>query len=228
MQPTAEPARFFERKGGMDTEQSLSELLWDLDWRQHLPVTLTDDGIIVEAVSFEHAFEFIARHYAEIFDQIDGNAVFTGGNTSPRRARYYRKAGDFFAFRREERTIGLLACTPVDWSTYYLRSGALLPEYQDRKLMQRFVPLIFARLAAAGVERIHVETSPSNLRMMQLLTHLRFNVTGTMLTERWGALVHFTKFLDTDSEDVFLRQFCSGVKYQLKEREAGTRSDTWI
>ncbi|HMJ16623.1 MAG TPA: GNAT family N-acetyltransferase [Polyangiaceae bacterium] len=194
-------------------------MLWNIDWANYLPVTVVDD-IDVEYGSFASASEFISRHYAEIFEQLPGASAFTGGQSSTARSRYYHSVADFFQFTHEQRIVGLLVCTPLDWSTYYLRSGALLPEYQNSKLMQRFVPLIFATLARAGVERIETDTSPSNLRMMQLLTHLGFNVSGTVLTERWGAHVHFTKFLDAKSEQIFLEQFCVGVKYQLrKERD---------
>jgi hypothetical protein len=51
---------------------------------------------------------------------------------------------------------------------------------------------------------------------MHIMGRLRFNVTGTCLSERWGANVHFTKFLNGDNERTFLQQFCSGVKYQLR------------
>jgi hypothetical protein len=54
--------------------------------------------------------------------------------------------------------------------------------------------------------------------MMHIATRLKFNQTGTLLSERWGAMVHFTKFLSEEKEEVFLRQFCSGVKYQLRDR----------
>ncbi len=197
---------------------SLVSNLWGIDWNRELPLTLTSDGISVEYGSFDSASSFIAAHYAQIFEQVSETSVFAGGQVSAAKARYYHEVGDFFEFILERRTIGLLICTPLDWSTYYLRSGAILPEYQGRKLLQRFLPTICATLARAGVERIEADTSPSNLAMMHVLTRLRFNVTGTTLTERWGAHVHFTKFLDEGSEGVFLRQFCSGVKYQARER----------
>lgn len=212
--PTAAAPATTKERSAPRHQRSLAQVLWDIDWSRHLPLTLTNDGIDVEYSSFEQTAGFVSQHYAAIFEQTEGS-VFTGGKVGARE-RYYREVGDFFAFKLEERTIGVLVCTPVDWSTYYFRSGALLPEYQDRKLMQSFVPLLFALLAAAGVERIEADTAPSNLRMMQLLTRLEFNVTGTVLSERWGAQVHFTKFLMEAEQDVFLKQFCSGVKYQMK------------
>jgi hypothetical protein len=66
------------------------------------------------------------------------------------------------------------------------------------------------------VERVDVETSPSNLATMHIMNRFRFNVTGQVLSERWGALVKFSKFLDGDCEKVFLRQYCTGIKYQTR------------
>src|SRR6185503_19487640 len=104
----------------------------------------------------------------------------------------------------------------VDWSTYHIRFCAFLPEYQGRQLLQRFFPTFFRILKQAGVERIETETSPSNLAIMHIMNRFHFNVTGTLMSERWGALVRFTKFLDEESERVFLQQFCTGIKYQAR------------
>jgi hypothetical protein len=111
----------------------------------------------------------------------------------------------------------LLICTPLDWSSYYVRSAALLPEYQGRQAIQHFLSgVLFPELTRAGVERVELDTSPSNLAMMHIATRLRFNPTGTLLTERWGALVHFTRYLAADSEQVFLDKFCAGPRYQTR------------
>lgn len=199
---------------------SLSQVLWQIDWREELPVCLgAGEGVIVRYGGFERSLSFIERNYAAIFAEGEG-APFSGGELTDNKLRYYREVADFFEFESAGETVALLVCTPVDWSTYYIRSAASLPEYQGKSLIQRFLPRVFARLARAGVERVEAHTSPANMATMHLLTRLRFNVTGTALTERWGAQVHFTKFLDGLSEVAFLHQFCAGVKYQLGERSA--------
>jgi hypothetical protein len=81
--------------------------------------------------------------------------------------------------------------------------------------------VLFEELKRVGVERVECDTSPANLVMVHIMGRLRFNVTGTCLSERWGAYIHFTRFLNSDNERTFLRQFCSGVKYQLR----GSRGD---
>ena len=197
--------------------RGLSEQFWGLDWARHFPVELTDDGITVHVSGYEAALPFIGEHYRAIFHE-DASSAFSTTRLNEQKANYYRLAGDFFEIKEAERTIGLVVGTPVDWSTYYIRSAAVLPEFQCRQLAPRVLNVLFVHLAAAGVERVEADTSPSNLRVVQILTNLRFNVTGSVLSDRWGAQVRFTRFLDAPSEDVFLRQFCMGVNYQLRDR----------
>jgi hypothetical protein len=128
------------------------------------------------------------------------------------------QSADVLEVRQAGRTIGLLIGAPSDWSTYYLRSLAFLRAYQGRQLHARIFPWMFAELARAGVRRVEAETSPSNLATVMLLTRMRFNITGNVLTERWGALLRLTRYLDESAEDVFLDKFCTGIRYQRRER----------
>jgi RimJ/RimL family protein N-acetyltransferase len=202
---------------GRIQHRSLSDLFWGLDWTRHFPLELTDDGIAVHATSYEAAAPFVGEHYRAIFHE-DANSTFSTTRLNQQKANYYRLAGDFFEIKKEERTIGLVVGTPVDWSTYYIRSAAILPEFQRRQLAPEVLRILFVHLGAAGVDRVEADTSPSNLRVVRILTDLGFNVTGSVLSERWGAQVRFTRFLDAPSEEVFLRQFCMGVNYQLRDR----------
>lgn len=195
----------------------LSELFWNLDWARFFPIVLTEDGITAHSSSYDGMLPFILEHYKAIFHE-DANSAFSTTRLNAQKADYYRLAGDFFELREGERTIGLVVGTPVDWSTYYIRSAAVLPEFQCRNLVKTMLRFLFAQLAAAGVERVEADTSPSNLRVVHLLTSLDFNITGSALSDRWGAQVRFTRFLEAKSEDVFLRQFCTGVVYQLRDR----------
>jgi ribosomal protein S18 acetylase RimI-like enzyme len=174
-------------------------------------------GVTVHDSSFEASIPFIRAHYARIFCD-DASSPFAVARVSDAKARYYRVAGDFFEFKSGDETVALLVGTPVDWSTYYIRSAAALPEFQGKKVVQRFLPFLFELLREAGVERVEADTSPSNMATLHLLTRLRFNPTGTILSDRFGALVHFTRFLDRDSEDVFVKSLCTGIPYQLRER----------
>ncbi len=200
---------------------TLSRTLWELDWTSLLPHPITEDGIAVQASDYDSAEPFIRDHYATIFED-DPRTAFAAADLHPSKGRYYRAAGDFFAFVQRDRMVGLLIGTPIDWCSYYIRSAAVLPEYQGRSLPQRFFPFLFAHLREAGVTRVEADTSPANVVTMKALTNLSFNVCGTQLSERWGALVHLVKYLDPAPQNVFLDQFCAGVKYQRRERGHAT------
>jgi GNAT superfamily N-acetyltransferase len=192
-----------------------SQLLWDIDWGKWLPRQITDDGIELRLSDIQAAMPFISAHYAEIFEQELERHRFFSEPFDGAKMRYYQ-TNDVFEIKHGERTVGLLIGAPSDWSTYYIRSMAVLPAYQGRQLPRCILPFVFERLAEVGVRRFEAETSPSNLVSVLNLTRLRFNITGTVLTERWGALLRFTKFVDEQAEGVFLDRFCSGVRYQRR------------
>jgi hypothetical protein len=198
------------------TAHPMSRQLWGIDWASQLP--FDNAGFRVCSSSYDHAKGFVAAHYATVFEEHDNPSPFATDLT-PAKARYYQLFGDFFEVYYADEIVGLLICTPTDWSSYYIRSAAMVPKYQGRRIIQTFyTSVLFPVLQAAGVERVEFDTSPANMAMMHIATRLRFNNTGTILSERWGAMIHFTKFLSPAKEDVFLQQFCAGVKYQLRQR----------
>jgi ribosomal protein S18 acetylase RimI-like enzyme len=192
-----------------------SEAIWNIDWSLHLPLALTE-GVTVAYSSFERARPFLAANLAAIVEEDPASSPFLQKAPTDAKVRYLQRNADYFEFKDGERTAGFMLCTPIDWSSYYIRLTAILPEYHGKKFPQRFLPTLFEVLKAAGVERVETETSPSNLAVMHIMNRFRFNVTGTVLSERWGALVRFTKFLDEESERVFLDQFCTGIRYQAR------------
>jgi ribosomal protein S18 acetylase RimI-like enzyme len=200
-----------------------SEAIWNVDWSAHLPRTLTDDGIAVEYAEVEKAFPFVARNFAVVFDEDPAASLFLPQRMTPAKRRYYEHFADTFEFTHDGRSVGFLICTPVDWSTYYLRFIAVLPEYRGRRLFQLFLPILLNILKAAGVERVEADTSPSNLAIVHILNKFMFNVVGTVMTDRWGSLVRFTKFLNEAGEGTFLRQYCTGIRYQLRGNQQSPR-----
>jgi hypothetical protein len=196
---------------GSRAARPLSEALWDLRWAEHLPFDL-GNGCSVQASTFELATPFIRAHYATIFEH-DSSSPFRPDALTAQKARYYELCADFFEFRRANRTIGLLVCDPLDWSTYYVRSAAILPEHQGRQLVQRFFSaVLFDVMTAVGVERIEIDIAPTNLMMLHIAARYRFVATGTLLSDRWGAHARFTRFLSANSQQTFARQFCAGLK----------------
>ncbi len=216
--PAPPPSGCFESANRLQ----LSETLWGIRWEDILPHQVTRDVTVV-ASSFDQALPFIQANYSTIFED-EGVDRFFNSQTPTLKARYYRTAGDFFEFKRGPRTVGLLIGTAVDWSTYYIRSAASLPEFQGSQMIQRFFTPMFALLKAAGVERIEAETSPTNLAVIHLLSRMRFNPSGTVLTDRWGALLKLTRYLNPSAERVFIDQFCSGVHYQSRDHACSKRA----
>jgi len=191
----------------------LSERLWNLRWEDLLPLQLTADGVTAEWSSLDEAQPFIEAHYPTIFEET-GTRRFRTRTSTEAKLQYFREFGDFIEFRHEQRTVGLLIGNPQDWSTYYFRSIALIKEYRGRGILESIVSWMCTQLQAAGVERAEGNTSPVNAVMVHLLNRLGFRVTGNTLDDRWGAMMQLTKFLDEESEAIFFRQFCVGVKYK--------------
>jgi RimJ/RimL family protein N-acetyltransferase len=195
------------RRRKSEAAPRLSELLWGIRWDDLLPVECAA-GVTVHSVSYDEAMSFVRAHYKDIFPSVPGSP-FGRIETSPAKERYYRHAADFFEFRKDGQAIALMIGDPIDWASYYIRSTAVVREYQGMTLMQRLFPIVFERLAQAGVERVEADASPSNATSLQILTRFQFRVTGTVLTDRWGALTRFVKFLSPAVEDTFVSQFCA-------------------
>ncbi len=183
---------------------SHSSRLWGIDWDKILPWSFEE--VRVEPASFNDALPFMRDHYATIFGAHAIESRFLASPMTPAKRRFCEES-DVFLFRTSDRTVGLLLANPADWSSYYMRSVAVLPEFRERRLLTRFMEQSYAPLRAAGVERIEGECSPANAPMMRMLVGQGFLVTSTANSERWGATVRFTKFLSEEAESVFLRQF---------------------
>jgi len=194
-----------------------SRELWGVDWRAALPRRLTQDGIELRCSDIERALPFVAAHYGAIFEEDPASNRFFSEPFDGAKLRYYRQADVFEMVDRGE-TVGVAIGGPSDWSTYYLRTMGVLPSHQGRQLPRCIFPFMFEVLSGAGVRRFELDTSPSNMATIQVLTRMRFNVTGQTLSDRWGALLRLTKFLDQGAEDVFLDSFCTGIRYQTRDR----------
>lgn len=188
----------------------LSEILWDIDWSSILPRTLVDD-ISVSVVEFDEARAFIEAHYAEIF-QTDPNAGWFVEGFTEAKERYLRHAADCFAFRDGDRIVGLTIWNPSDWSTYYVRTAGVLPEYAGKRLLWRFIDILVDELKRFRIDRIEGQTAPANKTVYVCAMRSGFVVTGTTLTERWGALTQITRFIEPDAERIFGDRFCAMSK----------------
>ena len=101
--------------------ETLSKRLWDLEWSEHLPWNF--DGISVEPGTFEDALPFMQEHYADIFG-VHSDRFSRRNNDGGEAPSTGRRS---IIFRAGAETVGISAGHPSDWSSYYIRTFAILP-----------------------------------------------------------------------------------------------------
>jgi hypothetical protein len=189
------------------TSRTLSASFWGLDLCRDLPRVLSQrERISVVPGELSRVRAFLADEFPTLTEEA------LGSRPSPAIAgakRWYFSEGcDLIELCHDAQTVGVLIGAPEDWGTYYVRILAIKAGFQRPALTRRFGrECLLAPLHAHGVERVVAETSPSNLVMARGLSELNFHVTGHQLSERWGPLVRYTKFLDPACEAAFHRRF---------------------
>jgi hypothetical protein len=180
---------------------------WGLDWSRHFP--WMNDGIETTVGTIDDALPFIIEHYPALFACSEGDQRFLVEPMSATKLRIYREA-DIFLMKDQGRVIGILMGHPTDATTYYIRTGAVLQEYQGRHLTPHLVEYLAKQLMAVGVERLESDIVVDNRK--SLIAHLRtgFVLVGTHLSERHGALTRVALHLDTEARRHFKSQFCPG------------------
>jgi ribosomal protein S18 acetylase RimI-like enzyme len=186
--------------------ESLSQRWWGLDWAATMPWSC--GGLSVGYGGLDDALPFIREHYGAIFG--DADTRFLADPMCERKERFYRDA-DVFLIRDGATCVGLQIAHPTDWSSYYVRSLAILPAYRGRGVLDAMTERMVEALAAVGVERLEGELSPNNGACVIAQTRLGYVVTGMHASERWGTMVRLTRFLQEDASRVFRRQFCGGA-----------------
>lgn len=195
--------------------KSMSTRIFQIPWTKYFPLEFERKGCVAEYVTPAEGFAFIQDHYKVIheLDQSEGNS-FSEDYTDAK-LRYYQEEGDFFLVKEEGIAVGIIVGSSLDWSSYNLRNSSFLPRLQGSGLHSKLLSYLIRILAEHGVVRAEADVSPSNFASLQVLIRARFNVTGMNLSERWGALVHMTQYLQADAEGRFLERFCIGPKPQL-------------
>lgn len=186
-------------------EQSLSERLWGFRWTDYLPKPL-DNGVVVAPSTPTSAKRFMAEHFSRIFDL---ESRFYRPPESSAKQRYFDQVSDFHRVIVNDEQVGLGVGNAVDWSTYYIRSLGFLPELQGKQAGQGYLKLLCQVLAEVGVERIEAHAGPNNGYSAGCMMRVGFYHSGSIVSERWGALSVFTKHLKTEANDEFCRSFCA-------------------
>lgn len=210
-----EESSTFPRLGAV---RPLSETFWKLDLSRHLPLVLTRDGVEATLGCLDRIREFLRREYPTLTEEGLGTQLTT--SLAQTKSWYLGNACDLIELRHDGETVGAIIGAPDDWSSYYVRIFAVAPAYHRPSLTRRFGrECLLELLAAHGVQRVVAETSPANLPMSRVLSELQFHVTGHQLSERYGPLVRYTKFLDPASEAAFTTRFAGSAPPRVRPRK---------
>lgn len=185
----------------------LSTQLWGLDFSALLPRTVSSDGAQATIGELARIRCFLSETFPWLTEEALGNRS-PSTSVSDAKRRYIATTCDLIELRHEGKTVGAIVGAPEDWSTYYVRIFAVTRRFQRPALMRKLIrECIFEPLSACGVQRIAADTSPANRPMARLFSELKFHVTGQQLSDRWGPMVRYTKFLDAACEAVFFERF---------------------
>lgn len=200
----------------------LPRMLWGLDWSEHLPMEIANSGIRVELSRAAAAFAFLQENEQELAKEAgDESSDFLSRKPSLSKQVFYVNFVDAFLFKEtsSQKPVGIALCHALDWNSYYLRYVFLLERYRGKGLYGEFLKRLFEILKAHSVARFDVHVSPSNLPHIGILSKLQLNQTGMVLSECWGTLLQFSKFLEPGHEKTYLSQFCLGRARQLEPRQ---------
>lgn len=179
---------------------TLSQRLFGIVWE---PVDL--EGVVATPYDDGDALAFVSAHYPRIFGGDHAGTLLVEA-TSEAKRRFVDEM-DVFTFRRFDDVIGIWMGHPMDWSSYYLRTIAVLEHERARGVAGRFFEHLCIRLRAAGVQRLEVDVQPTNGPMVHALQSRGFVTTGTMATERWGLHTRMTLYLSEAARGAFVSTF---------------------
>jgi hypothetical protein len=188
------------------TANTMSARLWGLDLNKGLPRLLSHDGVEATPGDVSRVRAFLAHEFPHFGEESLG--ATPSESILDAKRWYLSTACDVIELRHGTQTVGAIVGAPEDWSSYYIRIFAVIQAYQRPALTRRFVrECLFEPLANHHVERVVADTSPLNLAMARGFSELHFHVTGHQLSDRWGPMVRYTKFLDPACEAAFQRRF---------------------
>lgn len=190
-----------------NSQTAFSSIIWKIDWNRFFPKVVHPGGISADTSNFDEFSEFLTHQAPHLLEVSDSKDHFLYREKSDAKLRYYAHAGDCFCFKDGPKIVGVFLGTPIDWGSYYLRYTWILPEYRGAGFYQTFLAYYLECLKMAGVDRAEGDISPSNPAHLHIFSKLQFKITGFNASERWGAMIHLTRFLSQKHEDVFEKQF---------------------
>lgn len=194
---------------------TIIESLFSIKWSHFFPIHYSQN-ITFTMGRYSDVENFLIQYQNELPDGRE-NKQFTMYEQTLRKKIYYQKYADHFLIQDDHKTIGFFTGNVLDWSSYYFRYIYILKEYRGDQLSLHFYQHLITILQSAGVDRVEAHIAPNDHLQYQKLLSLGLVQTGMWLTDRWGALVHMTKFLTSQKKDFFDRQFCWRLNAEPKE-----------
>lgn len=200
-------------------EQRLSLTVWGLDWEKHLPMSLGD--YTLEASTFEEFVAIKNRPNSFIISSENSNDQFLKESLNISKEEYLRKFSDFFVIRslQTQEVCGVIVCDVMDWSSYYLRFIYIDPKHRSHNLTIQFVAAVESVLKNYSLDKIVCEVSSGNLPQVARMSQQGYICTGNSLSERFGSLLRLTKFLKSDSLEIFNTQFTQDIRHHKRSDE---------
>lgn len=182
-----------------------SESLLGVRFRASLPWYI--DPWTVEWAHPDEVLAFLAEHGGMLSDPNDGRWIRE--SLTDAKLRFLDEA-DRFAIRdsRSKQLRGVVVAHPSDWSTYYIRTVALLPEVRGTFAL-RLLSRLFDELRDAGVARVESDVSPNNRASLSAQLLAGFQCVGTLNTTRWGSVMRLCRFLASEETARFETAFCA-------------------
>lgn len=184
---------------------TMSMQLWDLDWTKELPRTYGNGTTVIHPARWPDGAAFMKEHYARIFGTSAEGRFLVEEMTEAKRR--YCMAMDVFLMKVDGETVAMAACSPGDWSTYYVRMLAIVPQFRDKRVGCEFTTMLTETLPKYGLARFEADCSAANKACIKLCLTSGMIPTSTSNSERWGMSIRFTRFLRQDAEEIFSRQF---------------------
>jgi GNAT superfamily N-acetyltransferase len=199
------------RKESLQTQDSdsLAQKIWGLDWKQHFPQTLTAN-ITVDRITAAEAWPLVHQLFPDVYQRDATESRFKDDGAAEAKRKYYEELGDFFVFKDQSqggRVMGLAVGSLLDWSSYNFRNIAVHPDYQNLGLYPLFFDVLAQIMKAHGVRRIEGDVAPSNQHHLHVLNKMGCVVSSLNYSERWGVLLHMTRYLHEEDREQCARLF---------------------
>ena len=176
---------------------------------QFFPFKIPSLGVTMDHGDFSTTFRFIEKHHDRIFDSVHSDHFFQEPMTDKKEA-FLRDRTDHFLFQKDGAVMGVVMGNPIDWCSYYVRYCAFEEQFQKLGIVQHSFPVLIDYISSMGFQQIEIDVSPSNHPQIQVMNRTGFVITGQFNSEKWGSLLRFTKYIDTQRQKTFLRIFTQG------------------